>query len=175
MPEDLRYPIGKFSWPVAVSTEEREGYIARISLTPARLWDAVAGLSDEQWDRPYREGGWTVRQVVHHVPDSHMNSYMRFKLALTEHEPTIKPYDEAAWAQLTDSLDTPADISLCLLDSLHKRWVALLLGMREGEWKKTFRHPELGLVSLEQNLALYAWHGDHHIGHITALRKRSGW
>jgi len=133
------------------------------------------GISDEIWDTPYREGGWTVRQVVHHVPDSHMNSYIRFKLALTEAEPTIKPYDEAAWALLSDSGNTPPDVSLTLLDCLHRRWVVLMRGMSEADWKRTFRHPELGPVSLEQNLALYAWHGDHHIGHIDALRHRLGW
>ena len=175
MPEDLRYPIGKFSFPTAVSAEERESYIARIASAPARLWDAVMGISDEIWDTPYREGGWTVRQVVHHVPDSHMNSYIRFKLALTEAEPTIKPYDEAAWALLSDSGNTPPDVSLTLLDCLHRRWVVLMRGMSEADWKRTFRHPELGPVSLEQNLALYAWHGDHHIGHIDALRHRLGW
>ena len=175
MPEDLRYPIGKFSFPTAVSAEERESYIARIASAPARLWHSVMGISDEIWDTPYREGGWTVRQVVHHVPDSHMNSYIRFKLALTEAEPTIKPYDEAAWALLSDSGNTPPDVSLTLLDCLHRRWVVLMRGMSEADWKRTFRHPELGPVSLDENLALYAWHGDHHIGHIDALRHRLGW
>jgi hypothetical protein len=175
MSDDLRFPIGKFSWPANISAAEREDYISRIASTPARLRTALSGLSGEQLDTPYRDGGWTLRQVAHHVPDSHMNSYVRFKLALTEDNPAIKPYDEAAWALLTDSVDTPVETSLLLLDCLHQRWVTLLRGMTEAHWKKTFRHPELGPVSLEQSLALYAWHGDHHIAHVTALRSRRAW
>ncbi len=175
MSEDLRYPIGKFMWPDTVSAADRAKYIETIALAPVRLLDAVAGLSPEQLDRPYREGGWTVRQVVHHVPESHMNSYIRFKLALTEAEPVVKPYDEAAWARLPDVAGTPVDVSLQLLDALHERWVILLRGLQEADWKRQFRHPQIGLVSLEGNLALYAWHGDHHIGHITALRRRLNW
>jgi uncharacterized damage-inducible protein DinB len=175
MSEDLRFPIGKFSWPAGMSADERERYIARIAAAPARLRAAVAGLSDQQLDTPYRDGGWTVRQVVHHVPDSHMNSYTRFKLALTEDEPTIKPYDEAAWAKLSDSVKTPLETSLSLLESLHERWVTLMRLMSDTDWKRRFVHPEHGPVSLERNVALYAWHGDHHVGHVTALRKREGW
>jgi uncharacterized damage-inducible protein DinB len=175
MSDDLRFPIGEFQWPAAVSVADRKCFIDRISSVPARLRDAVAGLSAEQLDTPYRDGGWTVRTVIHHVPDSHLNSYVRFKLALTEEDPVVKPYDEAAWARLNDSVDTPVEASLSLLDGLHRRWVQLLRGMSEQDWKKTFRHPELGPVSLENNLALYAWHGDHHIGHITALRNRRKW
>jgi len=175
MSEDLRYPIGKFQWPDTVSAEDRARHIDTIASAPARLSDAVSGLTDEQLDTPYRVGGWTVRQVIHHVPDSHMNSYVRFKLALTENNPAVKGYDEAAWAMLSDSVDTPVDISLLLLDRLHKRWVALLRGMSDSDWKRTFHHSEHGALSLEKNLALYAWHGDHHIGHIESLRKRNGW
>jgi uncharacterized damage-inducible protein DinB len=173
--EDLRYPIGKFHWPEAVSPEQRLQHIQTIAGAPARLFEAVAGLSEEQLDTPYRAGGWTVRQVVHHVPDSHMNSFIRCKLALTESEPTIKPYNEAAWARLGDVAATPIDTSLQLLESLHDRWVALLRGLSETDWKKRFLHPERGPVSLEDNLALYAWHGDHHVGHIEGLRRRNGW
>jgi hypothetical protein len=124
---------------------------------------------------PYREGGWTVRQVIHHVPDSHMNAYIRFKLALTEHEPTIKPYEEAAWAELSDTRDTPIEVSLALLENLHARWVILLRSMSEADFAKQFRHPALGVVPLEKNVALYAWHCRHHLAHITALRERQNW
>jgi uncharacterized damage-inducible protein DinB len=172
MSGDLRYPIGKFRWPESVSAKERVGLIETIASAPARLREAVAGLSEDQFDTPYREGGWTVRQVVHHVPESHMNSYIRFKLALTETEPVVKPYDEDAWARLPDVAATPVGVSLQLLDSLHRRWVILLRGLKDSDWKKQFRHPEIGLVSLESNLALYAWHGDHHIAHITQMRLR---
>jgi uncharacterized damage-inducible protein DinB len=172
MSGDLRYPIGKFQWPESVSAQDRVGLIETIASAPARLREAVAGLSEDQFDTPYREGGWTVRQVVHHVPESHMNSYIRFKLALTETEPVVKPYDEDAWARLPDVAATPVGVSLQLLDSLHRRWVILLRGLKDSDWKKQFRHPEIGLVSLESNLALYAWHGDHHIAHITQMRLR---
>jgi hypothetical protein len=172
MSGDLRYPIGKFRWPESVSAKERVGLIETIASAPARLREVVAGLSEDQFDTPYREGGWTVRQVVHHVPESHMNSYIRFKLALTETEPVVKPYDEDAWARLPDVAAAPVEVSLQLLDSLHRRWVILLRGLNESDWKKQFRHPEIGLVSLESNLALYAWHGDHHVAHITQLRLR---
>jgi len=136
---------------------------------------AVAGLNEEQLNTPYRDGGWTVRQVIHHVPESHMNAYIRFKLALTENEPTIKPYDEAAWAETADVRDTPIEVSLTLLDNLHKRWVVLLKSMSDADFAKQFRHPELGVVPLEKNLALYAWHGNHHAAHITSLRERKQW
>jgi hypothetical protein len=173
--EDQRYPIGKFHWPETVSAEDRLRHIEALARAPARLREAVAGLTGEQLDTPYRKGGWTVRQVVHHVPDSHMNSFIRFKLALTETEPAIKPYDEAAWAQLADVASTPVETSLRLLECLHERWIALLGGLAEADWKKQFRHPETGLISLEKNLALYAWHGEHHVEHIRALRRRRGW
>jgi len=135
---------------------------------------AVAGLSAEDLDTPYRPGGWTVRQLVHHVPESHMNSYIRYKWALTEDEPTIKPYFEDRWAELSDARTCPVEPSLALLESLHQRWVTLLRGLTEEDWKRTFRHPDLGLVRLDQNAALYAWHGRHHVAHITNLRERIG-
>ena len=175
MSDDLRFPIGKFRRPESVSATDRARYIEGIESAPARLREAVAGLEDVQLNTPYREGGWTLRQVVHHVPDSHMNSYIRFKLALTEDEPVIKPYDEAAWAQLGDTSATPVEVSLNLLERLHERWVRLLLSLSEADWKRTFRHPESGILSLETNLALYAWHGDHHIAHVNNLRTRKGW
>ena len=172
--DDLRYPVGKFRFPESVSPADLAEYLDQIAEAPARLRAAVAGLSDAQLDTPYREGGWTVRQVVHHVPDSHMNSYTRFRLALTEDSPMIKPYDEARWAELADAR-LPVEPSLTLLESLHARWVPLLRSLSAGDWKRTFRHPELGVVSLENNAALYAWHGRHHVGHITSLRARMHW
>ena len=172
---DLRYPIGKFHFDGPTTEEQKCKLIDDISYAPANLRAAVKGLSEQQLDTPYRPDGWTVRQVAHHVPDSHLNAYIRFKLALTEEEPTIKPYAEDRWAQLADTRTTPVEVSLTLLDSLHERWVRLLSSLQPGEWKRTFRHPELGLVSLEKNLALYAWHGRHHVAHITSLRERSGW
>ncbi|HXG91121.1 MAG TPA: bacillithiol transferase BstA [Blastocatellia bacterium] len=173
---DLRYPIGQFNLEDDLLTnQQREQFIVQIVETPARLREAVRGLTDEQLDTPYRPGGWTVRQVVHHVPDSHLNSYIRFKLALTEDEPTIKPYDEAQWAALVDSERTPIETSLALLEALHERWVVLLRSLAPADFERRFRHPERGIVSLNNNLALYAWHGRHHVAHITSLRERTGW
>jgi uncharacterized damage-inducible protein DinB len=172
---DPRYPVGRFEPPAEVTEADREMFIRQIEEAPARLREAVAGLTLEELNTPYREGGWTVRQVVHHVPDSHMNSYVRFRLALTENEPTIKPYMENLWAELPDARNAPIDLSLGLLESLHKRWVTLLRSITPEQWKRQFRHPELGVVSLEKNLALYAWHGRHHVAHITSLRERMGW
>ncbi len=172
---DLSFPIGKFNYAGAPSESEKHQFIDDISGLASDLRQAVAGLSQEQLDTPYRPGGWTVRQVVHHVPDSHMNAYIRFKLALTEDEPTIKPYEQQLWADLADTKSTPIEVSLTLLDSLHDRWVQLLRSLTATDWKRTFRHPELGVVSLEKNLALYAWHGRHHLAHVTGLRERSGW
>jgi len=172
---DPRFPIGKFHFDGPPSGDQRTKLIDDIGETPAALRAAVEGLSAQQLDTPYREGGWTVRQVAHHVPDSHMNAYVRFKLALTEYEPTIKPYAEDRWAQLDDTQNTPIEVSLALLDSLHSRWMGLLRSLRPEDWKRSFRHPEMGLVLLEKNLALYSWHGRHHVAHITELRKRMGW
>jgi hypothetical protein len=168
--QDRRFPIGRFRFPDTISTAEREGMVDRLASTPARLREAASSLSEAQLDTPYREGGWTARQVIHHVPDSHMNSYVRFKLALTENEPTIKPYDEGAWALLGDTVATPIETSMALLESLHARWVILLRGLSETQWKATMRHPVNGLVRLDQALALYAWHGDHHIAHIKLVK-----
>jgi uncharacterized damage-inducible protein DinB len=175
MTTDPRYPIGKFHAPATVSDSERQQFIADIEATPARMRAAVAGLTPDQLRTPYREGGWTVLQLIHHVPDSHMNAYIRFKLALTENEPTIKPYEEARWAELPDTQNTPPEISLTLLDSLHTRWVNVLRGMSAADWTRQFRHPELGIMNLDRTLALYAWHGKHHAAHITALRQQKGW
>lgn len=175
METDLKYPVGKFRRPEKLTEERRESGIRTIAETPARLRAAVGGLTAEQLDTPYRPGGWTVRQVVHHLPDSHMNSYIRFRLALTENEPTIRPYDEARWAELADAKSGPIEPSLALLDNLHTRWVVLLRSLSPADWTCTFRHPEMGLMTLEQNLALYDWHGRHHVAHITSLRERQGW
>jgi DinB superfamily len=172
---DLRYPIGKFKFPESVNPEDRVTFVQQISQTPAQMKAAVAGLSDEQLNTPYRPGGWTVRQVVHHVPDSHLNSYIRFRWALTEDDPPIKAYYEDRWAELPDARTAPVDVSLVLLESLHGRWGALLGSLTDQDWKRTFRHPELGPVSLEKNAALYAWHGRHHVAHIRGLRERMGW
>jgi hypothetical protein len=172
---DPRYPIGKFTYSVPPTEEQRKELIADIERAPADLRAAVRDLNDEQLDTPYREGGWTVRQVIHHVPESHMNAYIRFKLALTEQEPTIKPYMENLWAELDDVRSTPPEISLALLDSLHSRWIRVLKSIRPEQWKRTFRHPELGVVTLEKNLALYSWHGKHHVAHVTRLREARGW
>lgn len=172
---DPRFPIGKFSFPTAVTDAERAAMISEVEDAPSNMRAAIAGLSPQQLDTPYREGGWTVRQVAHHVPDSHMNAYVRYKLALTENEPTIKPYDEARWAELADTKATPIEVSLALLENLHERWVQLLRSLTTDDWKRQFRHPDLGVVSLERNLALYAWHGKHHVAHVTELRKRMGW
>jgi hypothetical protein len=173
--EDLQYPIGKFKWDGSASEEQLRHWIDEIAAAPAHLRAAVHGLSPQQIDTPYRPGGWTVRQLVHHVPDSHLNSYMRFRLALTEQEPTIKPYDQDRSAQLSDSRTAPIEVSLSLLESLHERWVLLLRSLTAADWKRTFRHPELGVVKLEGTAALYAWHGRHHVAHITSLRQRMGW
>ncbi|HEV2397230.1 MAG TPA: bacillithiol transferase BstA [Candidatus Sulfotelmatobacter sp.] len=173
--DDLRFPVGKFRYDGPPSEEQKQTLLQEIALAPANLRSAVKGLSEKQLDTEYRPDGWTVRQVVHHVPDSHLNSYVRFKLALTEDEPTIKPYAEDRWAELADSKNTPIEVSLTLLDSLHERWVRLLRSLTPEQWKRTFRHPELGPMTLEKTLALYAWHGRHHVAHITELRKRMSW
>lgn len=171
---DPRYPIGKFDRPASVSAADRIELIATIDALPGTMRSAVASLDDAQLDTPYRDGGWTVRQVVHHVPDSHLNAYCRFKLALTEDVPAIKTYEESRWAELPDSR-APIDISLSLLDALHRRWVVLLGGIVERDWSKAFRHPDWGDIRLDTTLALYAWHGRHHVAHVTELRAHRGW
>jgi hypothetical protein len=172
---DLRYPIGKFTYEGSPTPEQRQELLLHIEQAPVQLRAAVKGLSQQQLDTPYRPEGWTVRQVAHHVPDSHLNAYVRFKLALTEDEPTIKPYAEDRWARLADTQATPVEVSLALLDSLHDRWVRLMRSFQPDDWKRTFHHPERGAVSLEMNSAIYAWHGRHHVAHITSLRERNGW
>jgi hypothetical protein len=172
---DPRYPIGKFSYDGPPSAEQRSRMIEEIELMPAALRAAVRGLSPQQVETPYREGGWTVRQVIHHVPESHMNAYIRFKLALTEDQPTIKPYAEDLWAKLPDVESTPLEVSLALLASLHGRFVYMLRSMQPEDWKRSFNHLQLGPMALEKNLALYSWHGRHHLAHVTELRKRMGW
>ena len=173
--EDLRYPIGKFSVEGEITAARRAEWIEQIAAAPVQLRAALRGLSEEQIATPYRPGGWTLRQLAHHVPDSHLNSYVRFRWALTEEEPTIKAYFEDRWAELPDARTAPVEISLRLLECLHARWVGLLRSLDDTQWKRTFRHPELGLISLEKNAALYAWHGRHHVAHITSLRERMGW
>jgi len=172
---DLRFPIGRFHFDGPLTDDQRNKALDDVATTPANLRAAVKGLSEAQLDTPYRPEGWTVRQVVHHMPDSHMNSYVRFKLALTEDEPTIKTYAEDRWAELADTKATPIGVSLTLFDSLHDRWVRLMRSLTTEDWKRSFRHPDLGPMSLEKALALYAWHGRHHVTHITALREREGW
>jgi hypothetical protein len=172
---DLRYPIGKFHYDGPLTEDKKQKCLDDIAHAPANLRAAVSDLSPQQLDTPYRPDGWTVRQLVHHVPDSHLNAYVRFKLALTEDEPTIKPYAEDRWAVLADAQSTPIDVSLMLLESLHTRWMRLLGSLAAADWKRAFRHPKLGLIPLEKNLALYAWHGRHHVAHVTELRKRMAW
>jgi hypothetical protein len=175
MTTDLKFPIGKFSWTGPNTDADRRKYIDEIADAPADLRKAIRDLNDQQLDTPYRPDGWTVRQVIHHVPDSHLNSYVRFKLALTEHEPIVKTYDEAAWALTADSRETPIEVSLFLLDNLHARWIVLLRSLKPSDFARTLRHPELGLIDLDRYIALYAWHGKHHVAHITRLRERMGW
>jgi hypothetical protein len=173
---DPRYPIGKFERRDSLTPEERRQCIDQIAAVPQNMRAAVRGLDQKQLDTPYREGGWTLRQVVHHVPDSHMNAYMRVKLALTEDSPTIKPYDEAEWAKLADMRDTPIETSLTLLESLHGRWDKLLRSLKDADFKRTFRHPEhSGTLTIDWLLAMYAWHGRHHTAHITSTRERMRW
>lgn len=173
---DPRFPIGPFLFDGKADPGRREQRIGEIAEAPGRLRAAVAGLSQQQLDTPYRAEGWTVRQVVHHLPDSHVNAYTRFKLALTENEPTIKPYDEALWAELADARTAPVEPSLALLEFLHQRWVFFLRQLGPEDFGRRFRHPEHGrTVVLDETLALYAWHGRHHVAHITSLRGRMGW
>ncbi len=168
-----RFPIGEFQRPDRLSVEDRAAAISRIEAMPATLRRALAGMSDAQLDSTYREGSWTLRQVVHHLADSHVNSYTRFRLALTEKHPTIKPYDEAKWAELEDARAMPVEVSLTLLDSLHVRWIRMLRSLDPSDFERTINHPESGTMSIDQLLAMYAWHGDHHIAHINLARSKS--
>ncbi len=172
---DPRYPIGKYTPPQEATPALRRQAIDSIAGTPAKLKAALSGLHDAQLDTPYRDGGWTVRQVAHHVPDSHLNAYVRFRLALTENQPTIKPYEEARWAELADAKSAPVAVSLALLEPLHDRWVRLLRSLTASDFARTFVHPEHGVRTLDWMLFLYAWHGRHHTAHITTLRKQKGW
>jgi uncharacterized damage-inducible protein DinB len=171
---DPRYPVGRFVAPASISAEERTGAIATLAELPEELRNAVEGLSPAQLGTPYREGGWTVRQVVHHVADSHMNAVIRVKLALTEDWPTIKAYDEAAWAKLHD-VTAPVEWSLDLIENLHARWVMLLQSLDEEQWKRGFHHPENGPATIEKTTLIYAWHSLHHVAHITRLQLKEGW
>lgn len=172
----LRFPVGEFDAGAPATAKDHARFIDEIAAAPAALRAAIAGLDAAQLATPYRPGGWTVTQVVHHVPESHMQAYSRFKLALTEDQPTVKPYDEAKWAQLPDVEKTPVSVSLTLLEALHARWVVLLRSMSPEAYKRTYMHPEYKKVfTLEQVLAMYAWHGRHHVAHITKLRERNGW
>ena len=173
--QDLSYPIGKWTFTPNMTREHRAALIQQIAEAPAQLRAAVKGLNPEQLNTSYRPGGWTVRQVVHHVPESHMNAYIRFKWALTENAPAIKAYDENAWSNTPEVKATPTDCSLAILESLHERWVILLKSLADKDWQRTIEHPENGTMALEKLLAIYAWHGRHHAAHITELRKRNGW
>jgi hypothetical protein len=171
---DLRYPVGRFSYSPG-GAAARAGWIATIAELPEQMRRAVAGMDDAKLDTPYRPGGWTVRQVVHHVPDSHMNAFVRFKLALTEDSPRIKPYDEARWAELPDGRTGPLVPSFAILDGVHARWTRLLRAMSDADFERTLEHPESGVLTLDRMLALYAWHSRHHVAHITELARREGW
>ena len=174
MSPDLRYPIGPFEEPAEIRPEDISRYIRELERTPAAMRQAVAGLSETQLETQYRPGGWTLRQVAHHVPDSHLNSYVRMRLALTEDEPTIRPYFEDRWATLADASRAPVGLSLDLLEALHARWTFMLREITPEQWLRTFRHPERGTVTLQGNLALYAWHGRHHVAQIASARERLG-
>jgi len=172
---DPRYPVGRYRPEREIAADQRAEWIQQIADTPARFRQAVEGLSDDQLDTPYRDGGWTGRDLVHHLPDSHMNAYIRVKLGLTEENPSIKTYEEAAWAVLPEPRITPPEVSLALLDAVHVRLVNTLRTMGEGDWARTIQHPEWGAMRLDQMLGLYAWHGRHHVAHVTRLRERNGW
>ena len=174
-PKDPRYPVGKFTFQPRPTAEDRAGFISKITACPRDLRQAISGLDSTQLDTPYRDGGWTVKQLVHHVFDSHANAYIRFRLALTEDAPRITAYDEGAWAELPDSFSTPVAVSLDLLDGLHLRWVSMLKSMNDEQYERTLDHPESGPLSLDKMLQLYAWHGAHHVAHVTTLRANKNW
>ena len=172
---DPAYPIGRFVAPAHTDAASRAAHVTALAALPEAVRAAVEGLGDAQLDTPYRPGGWTVRQVVHHLPDSHLNAYVRFRLGLTEEAPVIRPYDEQTWARLPDASLAPVSLSLALLEALHARWVDAITRLPDAAFSRTFTHPELGSMSLDQQLALYAWHGRHHVAHITTLASRLGW
>jgi hypothetical protein len=175
MGKDLRYPIGKFDKDIIVTKELRINFIKTIETLPEILRKEVENLSVQQLDTPYRDGGWTVRQVIHHLPDSHLNAYVRFKLALTEDNPKIKSYEEQLWAELKDIFETPIELSLTFLDLLHQRLVILLNSLTDEQFERTMQYPEWGNITINKTLALYAWHSKHHLAHITELKKKMGW
>ncbi len=172
---DLRYPTGTFSFDPHITTETRRRSVQLIAEAPGALRAAASGLDERQLQTPYRPGGWTARQVIHHVADSHANAYLRFKFALAEDNPTIKPYDQGVWARMADTALTPVDVSLALVDALHQRWVVLLESMADADFTRPLVHPEIGPITLDRLLQQYGWHGLHHVAHITELRKREGW
>ena len=174
--QQLRYPIGKFQVLKNISPDNIKKWIDEIEALPPQIRQAIADWSDEQLDTPYRPQGWTVRQVIHHIADSHINSYVRFKWTLTEDKPTIKAYNEKLWAELPEAKTGPVDLSLYILDALHRRWVVMLRQLSASDLKRIFVHPESSAtISLEVLISLYAWHGKHHLTHITSLKKRKGW
>ena len=175
MSDDLRYPVGPCEWPAEVSAEEKRQHLRDIAELPAKLRSAVAGLAPQHLDIPYREGGWTIRQIVHHIPDSHLNSYVRFKLALTENQPTIKPYDESRWAELPEARTAPIEVSLDMVDALHRRWSLMLENMTDADFERSILHPEIGALKLKSMVAGYGWHCRHHVAQIVATRRRMGW
>lgn len=171
----LRYPIGRLEYPEPLTEVHIRSWIEDLENLPADLRKATEDLTGERLDTPYRPGGWTIRQVVHHLADSHSSAYQRFRRALTEDNPSVAGYDEKAWAELPDARSAPVDISLRLIGALHARWVALLAELKPEQWKRTYNHSERGLVPLDKALALYAWHGRHHLAHIANVRERMGW
>src|ERR1700731_1472206 len=173
--EVFRFPIRPYSPPLIIRRAERDAWIADLEALPANFRNAVEGLSDDQMDQQYRPGGWTIRQVVHHIPDGHLSAYMFVRLALTEPTPTIKPIEEAAWAELPDAKAGPIEPSLALTDALHRRWVMLLRSLSDDDFKRSFRHPDGGELALDWTLGYFAWHSRHHVAHILNLRKREGW
>lgn len=175
MSNELRYPVGPCEWSAEVTAEERRQHLRDIAELPAKLRGAVAGLAPQHLDIPYREGGWTIRQIVHHIPDSHMNSYVRFKLALTEDQPTIKPYDERLWAEIPEARLAPIEISLDMVDALHRRWSLMLDNMTDADFERSILHPEIGALKLKSLVAGYGWHCRHHVAQIVATRRRRGW
>jgi uncharacterized damage-inducible protein DinB len=175
MTADLRYPIGPFEGVESLTPVQRAAAVEAIATLPAALRAATRGMTKEQLETPYRPGGWTVRQVVHHVADSHINAYTRLRLALTEETPTVRPYQEADWAKLSDAAAGDIETSLTLLDALHGRWVALMRSLPVEAFQRRYRHPESGVHPVDNILAMYAWHGLHHTAHITEMRKRMGW
>ena len=172
---DLQYPIGPFKSPGPITPELQQQFITDIEQTPAKLRAAVSGLNATQLDTPYRQGGWTVRQVVHHLSDANVNQYVRVRLIITEDAPKVKTFAEEPWAELTDARTAPVELSLDLLDALHKRWALLLRSIKSEQWSRTMNHPELGITRLDDAMARYTWHGRHHVAHITSLRQRMGW